>query len=281
MEFVRAGEGLLRSSQPLLLPFLAPTAYRAPARIGAISRRCKPRQLQYTGNGRAFSSAHSRLQQTDAAAVRQNEPASHEEGTPEEDLFALLDRSLDGDKGVPAAPTGRTSRYASNTFQRGNNPINDRRVTGRPTSSIDQILGDMASSTPRQRTTPSSSSSSSNIFMDVENILGTASKAFRDPAPSAKSTDSDNKPAPMKLNSTTGRIIQVETERGVDAATAFRRLAMRLAQNNVRRDAQQQRFYERPGLKRKRLKGVRWRKRFKEAFQGTVAKVVGLKRQGW
>ena len=117
--------------------------------------------------------------------------------------------------------------------------------------------------------------------MDVENILGTASKAFRDPAPSAKTVDGDNKPAPMKLNSTTGRIILVETERGVDAATAFRRLAMRLAQNNVRRDAQQQRFYERPGLKRKRLKSVRWRKRFKEAFQGTVAKVVGLKRQGW
>jgi small subunit ribosomal protein MRP21 len=207
-------------------------------------------------------------------------PEAQEDGSPEDDLFALLDRSLDGDKGVPAAPTGRTSRYASNTFQRGNNPINDRRVTGRPTSSIDQILGDMALSPPRQRTTPSSSSSSS-ISMDVENILGTASKAFRDPAPSAKTAASNNEPAPMKLNSTTGRIIQVETERGVDPATAFRRLAMRLAQNNVRKDAQRQRFYERPGLKRKRLKSERWRKRFKEAFQGTVARVVGLKRQGW
>lgn len=56
---------------------------------------------------------------------------------------------------------------------------------------------------------------------------------------------------------------------------------MRLSQNSVRKDAQRQRFHERPGLRRKRLKSERWRKRFKEAFKGTVAKVVALKRQGW
>lgn len=67
----------------------------------------------------------------------------------------------------------------------------------------------------------------------------------------------------------------------MDVARAFRVLGARLAQNNVRKDFQRQRFHERPGLKRKRLKSERWRKRFKEAFQGTVQRVVGLKRQGW
>lgn len=281
MEFLRAGEALICSSQPLLLPFLAPTAYRAPARIGAISRHRKPQQWQCAGKGRAFSSAHSRLQQTGATAVRTDEQVeAQEDGSPEDDLFALFDKSLDADRGVPTTPPGRGSSYSSSTFQRGNNPINDRRVTGRPTSSVDQILGDMALSSPRQRNTPNPSSAS-NTMIDVEGILGTASKPLVDAAPSAKTAASNNEPAPMKLNSTTGRIIPVDQDRGIDAATAFRRLAMRLAQNNVRKDAQRQRFYERPGLKRKRLKSERWRKRFKEAFQGTVAKVVGLKRQGW
>lgn len=276
MEFLRAGEALIRSSQPLLLPFLTPTAYRAPARIGAISRHCKPQQWQYAGNGRTFSSSPSPTQQTGTAAATQNEPAGLAEGKEEDleaDLFALLDKSLDGDKGVPTSQTGRTSRFASKNVQRGNNPINDRRISNRPASSLDQILSDMGGAKP--------SSSPANTIMDIDSILATASKPFKDPAPTAKSAASNNEPAPMKLNSSTGRVIQVDTERGVDAAMAFRRLQMRLAQNNVRRDSQRQRFYERPGLKRKRLKSERWRKRFRDAFQGTVAKVVGLKRQGW
>ena len=277
MEFLRAGETLIRASQPLLLPFLAPTAYRTPARIGAISRRCKTQQWQCTGNCRTFSSSYRRLQQTGEAAVRQDEPIgpseSQEDGSLEKDIFALLDSDLDSDRGMPATSSNRTSRYPSSTFQRGNNPINDRRIKARQGNSVDEILSNMGSAAPR--------SSASNTMMDVDSILAIAGKPLKDAAPSAQPATSNNEPAPMKLNSTTGRIIQVETERGVDPATAFRKLAMRLAQNNVRKDAQRQRFYERPGLKRKRLKSERWRKRFKEAFQGTVAKVVGLKRQGW
>ena len=42
-----------------------------------------------------------------------------------------------------------------------------------------------------------------------------------------------------------------------------------------------QRFHEREGLKRKRLRNERWRRRFKEGFQRAVGRVVGMKRQGW
>jgi small subunit ribosomal protein MRP21 len=117
--------------------------------------------------------------------------------------------------------------------------------------------------------------------MDIDKIFKMSDEYVLDPAPMAKAPVSTNDPAPIKLNATTGRVIHVNTDRGVDAARAFRMLGMRLAQNNVRKDAQRQRFHERPGLKRKRLKSERWRKRFKEAFQGTVARVVNMKRQGW
>ena len=58
-------------------------------------------------------------------------------------------------------------------------------------------------------------------------------------------------------------------------------LDQRCAQNSVRKDFQRQRFHERDGLKRKRLRGERWRRRFKEDFKGTVGMVLRLKRQGW
>jgi ribosomal protein S21 len=116
---------------------------------------------------------------------------------------------------------------------------------------------------------------------DIDSLFGKADEIEIGLAPVAKAPVSTNDPAPIKLNSATGRVIHVNTERGIDAARAFRMLGMRLAQNNVRKDAQRQRFHERPGLKRKRLKSERWRKRFKEAFQGTVARVVNMKRQGW
>lgn len=86
---------------------------------------------------------------------------------------------------------------------------------------------------------------------------------------------------PMRLSPATGRSIAVSKDRGMDVGKAFRSLEMLVARNGVRRDFNQQRFHERGGLKRKRLKSERWRKRFKENFQGTVARVQALTRKGW
>ena len=87
--------------------------------------------------------------------------------------------------------------------------------------------------------------------------------------------------SPVKLNSSVGRTIKVDTSRGMDVGRAFRSLEMKCAQNSVKRDFMRQRFHERPGLKRKRLKSERWRKRFKEGFRGTVAMVKKMRAQGW
>ena len=295
MEFFRAGEALIRSSQPLLLPFLAPTASRSPARIGAISTRCPPQRWQCQSNNRAFSSSSSHLQQSSIAAKQIQEladsiqPQRREESR--NDFTDLLDGALDLDKGVPGAPTGRTSRFSSITAQRNNQATSDRRPSNPRLSSVDEVLANMGSgpATRQSRTPPSSAttsprsglSQSQDLGLDLDSILNSAGNSTWDLAPEAKAPEATNDPAPFRLNSTTGRTIRLNPDRGVDAARAFRMLGMRLSQNSVRKDAQRQRFHERPGLRRKRLKSERWRKRFKEAFKGTVAKVVALKRQGW
>jgi len=49
----------------------------------------------------------------------------------------------------------------------------------------------------------------------------------------------------------------------------------------VKADFAYQRYHERGGLKRKRLRRERWRKRFSEGFKATIARVRELTRQGW
>ncbi|XXG99361.1 hypothetical protein Hte_005698 [Hypoxylon texense] len=78
---------------------------------------------------------------------------------------------------------------------------------------------------------------------------------------------------PLRLVPRTGRTVQV--------ARSFKLLAMQVAQNQLRRDFQAQRFHERAGLKRKRLRSERWQKRFKKGFKACVSRVKELTKQGW
>ena len=86
-------------------------------------------------------------------------------------------------------------------------------------------------------------------------------------------------PPKMRLRPSTGRTIQRTNK--VTAERAFQSLHRLMAQNKVRADFNMQRFHERPGLKRKRLKSQRWRKRFKVGFQAVVKRVTELRKQGW
>ncbi|RYP70674.1 hypothetical protein DL771_005278 [Monosporascus sp. 5C6A] len=83
----------------------------------------------------------------------------------------------------------------------------------------------------------------------------------------------------MRLVPRLGRTVHVSMN--VDVARSFKILAIQVAQNRIRQDFQYQRFHERPGLKRKRLKSERWRKRFKKGFKETVRRVRELTKQGW
>ncbi|EJT72160.1 hypothetical protein GGTG_09027 [Gaeumannomyces tritici R3-111a-1] len=76
-----------------------------------------------------------------------------------------------------------------------------------------------------------------------------------------------------------GREVPVNAR--VDPARAFALLSMSVRYNKMPKDVRLQRFHERPGIKRKRLKMERWRARFKYSFRHTVNRVRELAKQGW
>ncbi|KAI2628434.1 hypothetical protein GGS21DRAFT_243606 [Xylaria nigripes] len=84
---------------------------------------------------------------------------------------------------------------------------------------------------------------------------------------------------PIRMVPRTGRTVHVKNN--VDVARSFKLLATQVSQNRLRQSFYSQRFHERPGMKRKRLKSERWQKRFKRGFKATVARVRELTAQGW
>ncbi|KAI1265255.1 hypothetical protein F5Y18DRAFT_64124 [Xylariaceae sp. FL1019] len=118
---------------------------------------------------------------------------------------------------------------------------------------------------------PDFASDLSNLTLDISDLTPTRDKPNVEKPPAEKHH--------LRLVPRTGRTVHVG--KGVDVARSFKLLAIQVAQNRVRNDFQKQRFHERPGLKRKRLKSERWQDRFRRGFQATVARVRELNRQGW
>jgi len=87
----------------------------------------------------------------------------------------------------------------------------------------------------------------------------------------------------INFSSTTGKTVSVSgmSKQSVDVARAFTLVEINCARNKVRQMANKQRFHERGGLKRKRLRRQRWQKRFMEGFKATISRVRHLKKQGW
>ena len=84
-----------------------------------------------------------------------------------------------------------------------------------------------------------------------------------------------------RLNATYGRTVVLDKAKGRDIVRGIGMLGSLIARNKVRRDFQKQRFHERAGLKRKRLKSERWRARFQVGFRDVTARVSELTRKGW
>ena len=82
-----------------------------------------------------------------------------------------------------------------------------------------------------------------------------------------------------RLRPSVGRTIHLD--RNVDLARGLGLLNARVRNNKINQDLAKQRFHERPGLKRKRLRSERWRARFKLGFKATCSRVEELARQGW
>ncbi|KAK5721606.1 hypothetical protein LTR15_006195 [Elasticomyces elasticus] len=242
MELFRVGESLLRSPIPLL-PFLAP-AFR-------------PRIARH-----AFSTCSSRRSEADS-------------------ISSLLDDALDGTKGTGPAPATRTSNYKSSTAQQEQR---SSRFDVKPGSSTDELLQSMRPSSPNYRT-GASISPRSRATTDYSGITALLSDSFsantRTPPTLQAPPLLIPKPLPFTLSPSVGRAVNVIPDRGMDIGRAFKTLEIQCNKNSVKRDFMRQRFHERPGLKRKRLRQERWRRRFRENFRGVVAMVQGMRAQGW
>ncbi|KAK5167163.1 uncharacterized protein LTR77_007893 [Saxophila tyrrhenica] len=282
MELFRAGEAILRTTQPLL-PFLAPSAHRTPQRLGGIARHCGRQQLQHPVS-RPLSTTCIRREQAAEPRRDDNVGRGQQSSTSAgEEFSALLDSALDGSKGVPTAPSGRQSRFKSASQQRVNQdpyarnagPQTRTATQERPErsmSSADEMINEFEKKGDKK---PSQFSGGMDSLLSSFSTNSSQSLSSPPPPPP------EPQAAPMKLDSTVGRTIFVNNERGIDVGRAFRMLDQRCAQNSVKRDFMKQRFHERPGLKRKRLKQERWRRRFKETFRETVGMVQRMKKQGW
>ncbi|KAL6711064.1 hypothetical protein ACN47E_006939 [Coniothyrium glycines] len=84
-----------------------------------------------------------------------------------------------------------------------------------------------------------------------------------------------------RLNPAYGRTVDLDPGRGRDLVRGMFMLSGLMSRNKVKADFNKQRFHERPGLKRKRLKSERWRARFKVAFRQVTERVTELRKKGW
>lgn len=88
-------------------------------------------------------------------------------------------------------------------------------------------------------------------------------------------------PVYPRLNPAYGRTVELAPEQGRDLVRGINMLGSLVARNRVVKDFYKQKYHERPGLKRKRLKSERWRARFKQGFKDVTARVSELTRKGW
>lgn len=98
-----------------------------------------------------------------------------------------------------------------------------------------------------------------------------------------RTRDTTTQPLPedikLRLRPVLGRSVKIGDQ--TDLAYGLKILGTKCTSNRVAADSRAQRFHERPGLKRKRLKSQRWRARFRNGFQATCQRVTELAKQGW
>lgn len=250
----------------------------APSRaVDAVLRLATACRLPQTGRSaiptttfcsshRAFTTTRRRREE------RRDQPAN---SSISDDISSLLDTTLDFDKGTPAATSKRPSHLKSRNAQQnaGSQGVANelQRARSSTEDSVSKLLETMVnnSSLGDRRTRRGSSYSSTDVAGAFSGHGGAP------PLLDAKES------APIVLPPNVGRLVEVDEKRNMDVGRAFRTMEILCNKNKVKRTFAQQRFHERPGLKRKRLKNERWIRRFRENFKGTVQLVQKMKKQGW
>ncbi|KAH6666207.1 hypothetical protein B0J14DRAFT_705260 [Halenospora varia] len=269
MEVRRAAEMLLRTNASSLAHFLAPaTNVRCATQQQILSRSSRPVCLS-----RAFTtSSKNRAARPDVTTSTAPPPTSSKsslESTTEASTESEADSIA---KQLWTAPSSRPSPFAprASPFSAAKKPTNtayemldflNSHKSTQTRMDTSKMSDPFSTNIPGQSPAEQELMESLNMDLDLSVINNTTHKI------------------PMRLNPSTGRNIPVTGS--VDLGRAFVMLERSCQQNRIRGDLNRQRFHERPGLKRKRLRRERWRKRFGQGFQATVLRVKQLKNQGW
>ncbi|CZT49155.1 uncharacterized protein RSE6_09954 [Rhynchosporium secalis] len=256
MEIRRVADALLRSQTSHLAAFLSPATT---GRLG--QKTCSNRQIQ-----RSFTSSVQRSALRPSATTTSTPPPSVEASTPSSDR-SDNQPAMQGEAKSPGwAARPRPSNYGTPTLT----PEKERALNG-GTSAGDL----MATLNLKKR---DNSRMQVNRMKDVGSFSNRIGGSFAD-AMAAETGVFKAARKPILLNPSTGRSVSVTSQ--IDVAKSFRLMEMRCARNRIKRDSMTQRYHERGGMKRKRLRRERWRKRFLEGFKATIVRVKQLKRQGW
>lgn len=280
MDIWRCGEPLLRLTSSPLFPLLAPSLYSSShIRCSGAIRFRRPLEFFTSSStksaSRPFTSTSHYPSQSAAAAPKPEEP----DDTPPQDPLAGLfgkeqtreNQPDDSQKPAPRATPWGSARSATQTNGDMNSRLNAR---------MDELFprkpdgAGQTSLSSRSDGLKSGSIVSSMLLPQSQLPLSNSQSATN--APPARRAKRTLRSRPM-----VGRTIEVEPKAGTDLGAAMRKLDILLAVNKVRREQQRQRFHERGGLRRKRLKSERWRRYFKSAFDAAVDRVKLMKKQGW
>ena len=276
MEIQRLGEIVLRWRPSPLLSFLAPslshdlvlarttTSYIAIANL-AIFRRTvtTSRTLRQASTATASAPLQEPSESDDARQISHASTSTEPYDPRADRIKSLLAETI----ATRTVPSGKNNG-ASNT------------LNTRPRSSYASSLRDIQQGYENSRYPLSRRKVSGAIARDMQSpqsVTGTSKAVASD----ISKTTRHRAVKTIKSRPSLGRTIEVDTARGRHLGRALKMLQVQCNINNVMRDHAAQRFYERPGLKRKRLKSERWRARFKAGFHAMVEKVKAMRRKGW
>ena len=268
MELRKFGDPLLRSRMPPLFSFLAPSAHSL-WRPRTAFRQVRLPMSKSQGYQR--SNFH-----TTASQHRENDPTAAdsdflEPPPPKPTKTSGLLTSVSRPQGDMLG--SQLDSLLNSTFR-----APDPRNSGRPDTMIEKAFRDSI----RKR-------DADKHYSDIAGKMQFPPQEMSDAGTSLGAPQSTEiiRRGPRRATRTVrsrpsvGRAIDVVPERGMDVGRALKSLNKLCLRNKVAADARSQRFHERPGMKRKRLKSQRWRRQFKASFQATVMRVKEMRRKGW
>lgn len=279
MELRRLGDPLMRSRASPLLSFLAPSI---PQSWWVSTATSQWQSIYVNSPKKQYHSFHS------TACQRAESSPPARDSSKAGDLNFLEDPKASPQK--PRSGTSFQQRLKAdprldNLFESALDSIPNPRKSSptEPQSSAEMVADAYARSSIRHRERRQQGSFAEGMLFPAAAPSSSSSMAPRSMMESLTTSTDTPRRAERQIRSrpSVGRTVEINRDRGMDFGQALRNLEIQCAVNRVRQDLQRQRFHERPGMKRKRLKSERWRKLFRESFKATVGRVKEMQRKGW